>query len=110
MLTFDAPDREFCTVRRSRTNTPLQALILMNEPLFVEAAQRLGARIQSEGGIDLDARLRWAFRLATSRNPSVSELVELKRAMAPSLEGSENHAYASLAGILLNLDETISRE
>ena len=62
LAAFDAPGRETCTVRESRTNTPLQALVMMNDPTFVEAAQALAMRVMHEGGKTLEERLSWAFR------------------------------------------------
>ena len=70
MTTFDAPSREACTVRRERTNTPLQALLLMNEPQFVEASRALAERTLREGGPTTDDRLTYMFRLATARRPT----------------------------------------
>ena len=67
MTTFDAPSRESCQVRRERTNTPLQALLLMNEPQFIEAARALAERTLREGGSTADDRLRYMFRLVTAR-------------------------------------------
>src|SRR5262249_39518466 len=60
--TFDAPERTFCTVRRVRTNTPLQALVTLNDPVFVEAAQGLARRIVAEGGAELRQRVVYGFR------------------------------------------------
>src|SRR5204863_774860 len=73
LITFDAPDREVCTVRRSRTNTPLQALVLMNDPTYVEASRKLAERMLHHSS-STDERLRFAFRLATARLPSAAEL------------------------------------
>lgn len=72
--TFDAPDREKCTARRGVTNTPLQALVLMNDPTYVEASRVLAERDLKEGGGNDDQRIRYAFRLATDRDPSSREL------------------------------------
>lgn len=72
MTTFDAPDRETCLVRRARTNTPLQALVLLNDPTFVEAARKLAERAMSAGGND-DERTRQLFRIVLSRNPTTEE-------------------------------------
>jgi len=133
LATFDAPDREVCTVRRPRTNTPLQALILLNDPTYVEASRKLSERLLREADTT-EARIRLAFRLCTSRLPSAQEasilqrLVEDRRARyqkdptaaarllavgeSPrdeSLNVSELAAWTSLAGVLLNLDETITR-
>jgi hypothetical protein len=80
---FDAPSREVCTVRRPRTNTPLQALALMNDPVYVEAARALAQRILSRGGADLDARLRYAFRLVLARDPTASERAVLAAGLFP---------------------------
>src|SRR5206468_7017751 len=73
LVTFDAPDREVCTVRRSRTNTPLQALVLMNDPTYVEASRKLAERMIRHAKTP-EARLTFAFRLATARPPSAKEL------------------------------------
>src|SRR5436190_6194010 len=72
LTTFDAPDRETCTVRRSRTNTPLQALVLMNDPTYVEASRKLAERMLRHAP-SADERVRFAFRLATARAPSERE-------------------------------------
>jgi len=72
LTTFDAPDREKCTVGRERTNTPLQALVLMNDPTYVEAARKLAERMIKEGGAAPAERVAFAFRLATARMPSES--------------------------------------
>ncbi|HEX6961993.1 MAG TPA: DUF1553 domain-containing protein, partial [Lacipirellula sp.] len=134
LATFDAPDREFCTARRSVTNTPLQALVLMNDPTFLEAARKLGERMRTEGGPTDESRLAWAFELLTARKPSSDEihlLVELlnkqrdefsREASVPTglLEAGESKpddshdaaelaAYANVASLLLNLDEAIKR-
>ena len=124
---FDAPDREFCAVRRSRTNTPLQALTMMNEPAMVEAARQLGGRMLREGGADEAARLAFGFRAATSRQPRAEELAVLletlgrfRKDFAADGDGArallktekpdaELAAYAALGGLLLNLDETVTK-
>ena len=80
MTTFDAPSREACLVRRERTNTPLQALLLLNEPQFVEAARALAERTLREAGPTTEERLAYMFRLATSRRPTPKELAELNTA------------------------------
>ncbi|MDB5387109.1 MAG: hypothetical protein JWM11_2755 [Planctomycetaceae bacterium] len=74
MAAFDAPAREICAVRRPRTNTPIQALALMNEPGFVEASRSLAERTLREAGPELDARLTYAFRLVLARTPAAAEL------------------------------------
>ncbi|MCH7685767.1 MAG: DUF1553 domain-containing protein, partial [Planctomycetes bacterium] len=131
---FDAPNREVCTVRRERTNTPLQALVLMNDPTYVEAARHLAQRLLNEAGPDADARAIRGFRLATARVPSAQErtvLVELfneqlrqyqsnpeqaEKLLAvgdspvdESLDRAELAAWTIVASVLLNLDETITR-
>jgi hypothetical protein len=124
---FDAPDREFCSVRRARTNTPLQALTMMNEPAMVEAGRQLGARMLMEGGPDDAARLAFGFRAATSRPPRPEELTVLRETLerfrkdftadgkgARALlkgtsEDAGQAAYAALGGLLLNLDETVTK-
>jgi hypothetical protein len=133
MTVFDAPDREFCVVRRSTTNTPLQALTLLNNPIFVEAARKLAERSIREGGAAADARVRFAFRLATGRVPDAEEqkllvdrlagLLATYRADEPAAralagvgasgsDGSialpELAAYTALANIILNLDEVVT--
>lgn len=134
MTTFDAPNREVCTVRRSPTNTPLQALALMNDPTFVEASRVLAEKILSENIARTDARLRRAFQLATGRIPDPSETSVLRQALEemkasfrsdPSeaeafLEVGEskvsiNHsqieiaAYTAIMSLILNLDETLTK-
>jgi len=122
MAIFDAPTRETCTVIRSNTNTPLQALVLMNEPQYVEAARAFGRRMIAEGG---ENRMGYGFRIATGREPTAEELSLLTAALekhslrygkdpaaAKLLVGEENPelaAYTMLASILLNLDELINR-
>jgi len=135
MMLFDAPAREVCTVKRSRTNTPLQALALLNEVTYVEAARKLGERMLREGGSTDEARLSFGFRLATARPPTSEELAVLVEGLqadrarfqaapesatqylgfgtspSPStLAPLELAAYALTANVLLNLDEVITRE
>ncbi len=109
MQTFDAPDREFCTARRMRTNTPLQALVLMNEPGFYEAAQQLGKRIVSEGGTQDGQRIEWAFQHVLARKPNALERQELATAWETARQRDPKTADTILASILLNLDETVTR-
>jgi hypothetical protein len=71
--TFDAPDREKCTARRTVTNTPLQALVLMNDPTYIEAARAFAARDMREAGPNETDRIRYAFRMATDRDPTPKE-------------------------------------
>jgi hypothetical protein len=77
MATFDAPNREVCTLRRARTNTPLQALVTMNDPVYIEAAQALARRIIAEGGASPAERASYGFRLCLSRAPSDAETSRL---------------------------------
>ena len=79
MIAFDAPERNVCVVRRQSTSTPLQALGLLNDTQIVEAARFVSERMLKEGGAALDERIRWAFRLVTSRHPAPKELALLKQ-------------------------------
>ena len=74
MTVFDQPNREVCTIKRENTSTPLQALVLLNDPQFVEAARVLAERIQLEGGTNLNEQLQYAFRLTTGRKADMNEL------------------------------------
>ncbi len=85
MTTFDAPSREICTVREGRTNTPLQALALMNEAGLVEAARVLAERVLNEPHRSTTERLVRAFRLVTSRRPQPQEIAVLEQSLAASL-------------------------
>ena len=80
--TFDAPDRGFCAVQRARTNTPLQALVLLNDTTYIEASRGLASRLLGRGGGSERDRLRWLFREATSRFPSSEEEGILLKAFA----------------------------
>ncbi len=86
MILFDAPSREVCTARRSTTSTPLQPLVLLNDPQFVEAARALGERMLREGGSRPADRLILAFRLAATRRPTDGEL----RLLIELYEGQRN--------------------
>jgi hypothetical protein len=129
MAAFDAPNREVCALRRTRSNTPLQALVTMNDPVFVETAQALGKRIASASGTTAD-KLRYGFRLCLARQPRPPELKRLvsfydqtkadylaKPEKAKEMAGaaSKNSEIADLAAwtavgnVLLNLDETLMR-
>ncbi len=100
LLTFDAPSREFCTVRRVRTNTPLQALTTLNDPAFFEAARALAARVCKDGGADPNARAAYAFRLCVSRHPSSAELERITGFYRQQLEHykSDPKAAAEVIG------------
>ena len=120
---FDAPSRETCAVVRGSTNTPLQALVLLNESQFVEAGLALGRRMIAEGGETPAARLAHGFRLVTGRDPAATEQEILTRSLTRHIErysrdpesarqlagSAEEAAYSMLGATLLNLDETISR-
>jgi hypothetical protein len=131
--TLDAPDRQTCVVRRQRTNTPLQALLLMNDPTFVEASRKLAERIMGEAKDDKQ-RIKLAYRLAMARAPrsaEIDELLKLYRAqfssyqqnpdeaarllqvgdstVNSSLNQAELAAWTMVASTILNLDETITK-
>lgn len=133
LVTFDAPDREVCTVRRSRTNTPLQALVLMNDPTYVEASRKFAERVMKQEKTS-EARLAFAWRLATARPANDRELGILKRTLErqlaafaqdpkaaeallrvgesprdESLGGPELAAYTIIASVILNLDEVVTK-
>jgi hypothetical protein len=126
LLVFDAPSREYATVRRPRSNTPLQALTTLNDPAFFEAAQAMAQRIVKEGGATASDRATYGYRLATSRKPSAGELrtlvsvleTEQQRfaASLPEAEALSGKADAELAAwtvisnALLNLDSTVTKE
>ena len=86
MITFDATDRSNCTVRRQATSTPLQALALLNDVQLLEAARFIGARMLAEGGASPAEQVKFAFRLVTSRTPSVAEVATLETALAEQEE------------------------
>src|SRR5208282_4567063 len=86
LMVFDAPSRETCVARRGRTNTPLQALALMNDEQYVEAARHLAERLIGTGGNTPTERLTYAFRLATARPPTARELEVLLRVYDRQLE------------------------
>jgi hypothetical protein len=134
MMIFDAPNRETCSVSRSRSNTPLQALTLMNDPQFVEAARALGQRMIEEGGRTVDERIDYAFQLATARHPNEREKLILANNFSAQMEAytvketqfedllqvgdsepnseldkRELAAFSVVASMILNLDETITR-
>jgi hypothetical protein len=132
--TFDAPNREqFCT-RRERSNTPLQALQLMNDVQHFEAARNLAQRMLLEGGATPAERIVWAWRIETSRKPNAAELAVVQEAFQQhltkyrahpeaakeavsygeskrdeSLDATELAAYTLVANLLLNLDETVTK-
>ncbi|QEL14519.1 PSD1 and planctomycete cytochrome C domain-containing protein [Limnoglobus roseus] len=135
---FDSPTGDFACVKRSRSNTPLQALTAMNEPIFVEAAQALGMRAVKEGGTTDAERIAFAFRLCVSRKPSeqesaiLSEMLQKNtvkysdaqadpwtvavskpedaRKLPNSVTPAQLAAWVTVARVLLNLDETMTKE
>ncbi len=90
MLNFDAPDRYFCVVRRQKTMTPLQSLVLMNDPQFVEAARLLGEKMVKETTSEIDEKIIFAFRLLTGRIPQKEELKVLKNLYKKQFKVFEN--------------------
>lgn len=134
MTTFDAPNRNVCTIRRAPTNTPLQALVTLNDPVYVEAAQALARRIRKEGGNSTESRVRYGFQLALTRPPSDHEQTRLVRLfeqareqyanqlaeakllatdpLGPLPEGADPAdlaAWTLVGNVLLNLDEILAR-
>jgi hypothetical protein len=110
-MNFDASGRGACTVRRSRSNTPLQALTLLNDPVYVEAAAALAKRVARElpDATD-DARLRHAFSLCVARPPAAMELGTLRQLLAQQRAAKDDTAaWQAVASALLNLDETITK-
>ncbi|MEX2304401.1 MAG: DUF1553 domain-containing protein [Bryobacterales bacterium] len=135
MTNFDAAGREACTVRATRTNTPLQALNLMNDVTFVESSRLLAERMMKEGGSTPQQRVGYAFQLATSRTPQPQEqqvladsfhyhldryqtdreaalklLSEGEHPRDETLDVRELAAYTAVASLILNLDETVTKE
>lgn len=133
MAAFDAPNREVCTVRRERTNTPLQALVTLNDPVYLEAAQALSRRVAAAGSSPVD-KARYAFRICLARTPSEAELsrllqlygksyaryaedLSLAKKMAtdplgPIGEGAdvaELAAWTMVGNVLMNLDEMLMK-
>jgi hypothetical protein len=134
MNSFDAPSRESCCVRRERTNTPLQALLLLNETQYVEASRGMGERAMREGGLTTASRINYLFQLAVARTPDAKELAELEAAYQDllatyskdvasakklivvgetkpdaALDPSELAAWTMVANLILNLDEVINK-
>ncbi|MEO2045913.1 MAG: DUF1553 domain-containing protein [Pirellulales bacterium] len=139
MSTFDAPSREACIVRRERTNTPLQALLMLNDPQYVEAAKALAERVVREGEANSESRIRMMLRLCTGRNARQAVVDELNRlyhneweqfkknpesakqliGVTPSPHGPSTNnekqdtnqlaAWTMVANVVLNLDEVITK-
>ncbi|HCO22859.1 MAG TPA: hypothetical protein DIT97_07310, partial [Gimesia maris] len=134
MSTFDAPSREACTMRRERTNTPLQALLLLNDPQYMEAARALGERIIKEGGNTSEERIKFAYLLATGKPVSAEDLTLMQNTFQdmqsyyqddpkaateliavgeskpdPKLNPQELAAWTMIANLILNLDEVLTK-
>jgi hypothetical protein len=135
MTIFDAPTRESCIVQRQISSTPMQALELLNDEMYIETSRKLAERMVKEGGASPAERLAWALRLATSRPPSPQEVKILEQGMnrrlpqyradpasaekllaageSPrdkSIDTAELAAYTTAASVILNLDEVITRQ
>ncbi|MGB6221397.1 PSD1 and planctomycete cytochrome C domain-containing protein [Haloferula sp.] len=123
MITFDAPTREMCSKRRLVSNTPLQALTILNDPAFHECSKGLARRMKYEASGDLRTRLAYGYRIATSQQATADRLDELQQLFddlekryaddpdtMKGLAGTpDGAAYTVVASVLLNLDETIAR-
>ena len=134
LLAFDAPTREECTVKRNRSNTPVQALVLLNDPIYVEAARALAERVLREGGKDNAVRIDWMYRTVLARGPrpaerdvliplhekhkaeyqadanAAAELLHTGEKPVPNdIDTVELAAWTSIARVVLNLHETITR-
>src|SRR5262249_39678555 len=134
LVAFDAPSREECTVERPRSNTPLQALVLLNDPIYVEAARAFAERMIRQGGSAVEGRIQFAYRQARCRPARPEEVqvlaklyeqhlrqyqAEKQAAMAllaigdwpapKDIEPAELAAWTSVARVVLNLHETITR-
>ncbi|HXG49283.1 MAG TPA: DUF1553 domain-containing protein, partial [Methylomirabilota bacterium] len=134
MTTFDAPSREFCVLKRSRSNTPLQALNILNDPAYVECAQALARKIAARPERDVERRVQFAFRTCLARAPRPDEQQRLARLyererlnfeqnpraaeqlatseLGPAPAGlnlAELAAWTVVANVLLNLDEMMTK-
>jgi hypothetical protein len=134
LLAFDAPTREECAAERNRSNIPQQALVLLNDPTYVEASRSLAARILKEGGEDTESRLNWAWRQVLARAPHPEEIKTIQPLLdkqlgeyrcntgeaqallkigqsppPPDADPAELAAWTNIARVLLNLHETITR-
>jgi hypothetical protein len=132
LMTFDAPDSNVACTRRERSNTPLQALTLLNDPVFFECAQALGQRLAADSAADVKEKIKRGFERCLSREPTAEELARLQRYHADQLRltraSSENAAriahvpkddrrdvaetatFVILARTLMNLDEFVTRD
>jgi len=134
MIAFDAPSREECAAERSRSNIPQQALVLLNDPTYVEAARVLATLTLQQGGADPAARIDWAWRRALQRPPRPEELTSLidlverhqnqferdesaakalltvgQSPLPNGISSAELAAWTNVARVILNLHETITR-
>jgi hypothetical protein len=134
MATFDAPNRNVCTISRGRTNTPLQALVTLNDPVYIETAQSLARRIIAEGGDSIESQAIYGFRLVLARPPHVAERTRIialyervveqyavdprsakdiaTMPIGPLPEGIDvvsAAAWTVVGNVLLNLDETLAK-
>jgi hypothetical protein len=134
MATFDAPSREICNIRRIRTNTPLQAFVTLNDPVYVEAAQALARRIMNEGGVATDERIRFGLTLCLVQEPSSAQIETIQNLYQSNLEYFQNNtteatelatdplgplpegvppaeaaSWTVVANVLLNLDSVLSK-
>ncbi len=138
LQTFDAPNGDASCVRRSRSNTPLQALMTLNEPVFLDCARSLAMRTLTDGGATDAERIVYAFRRCVSRPPTIEEKTELLKLLGKQQERfarsdakpwelaasdpahppqlpkgitpAQAAAWTVVARVLLNLDETITKE
>ncbi len=123
LLTFDAPNRSVCAAKRTTTSTPLQALVTLNDPVYMEAARALGERMAKKGGTKLEQQLAFGYRLTTGRAPTKADVKDLQalhaetlaaytqdKALAENFGGTPELAAMTLvANALLNLDVTLTK-
>jgi hypothetical protein len=134
MATFDAPSREICAIKRVRTNTPLQAFVTLNDPVYVEAAQAMARRIVRDGGSNPEERVRYALQLCLCRPPRAEQVEQLLKLyqgelaryredrdaavalatqpLGPLPEGmdpADLAAWTTVANVLLNLDGVLTK-
>jgi hypothetical protein len=135
MANFDAPGRDSCIIQRGFTNSPLQALDLMNDVTYLEAARMLAERMMKEGGSTAEDRIAFAFRLATAKPPSAEQtriiseslhyaldrfqtrpdaatkyLSQGEHPRDPALDVEELAAYTSVASLIINMDEAVTKQ
>jgi hypothetical protein len=110
LTTFDASDAQTACTKRNRSNTPLQALHLANDPVFVELAEGLGKRIEKDDSMDDAGKITFAFRVCFSRDPSTREVDRIQKYLETKRKADPKTAWNAVARVLLNLDEFITRE